>query len=493
MAGPGRYPLSVGIALLGLGPYVVLSTALVPVREPLASSLGSSPAAVGLAIGIGSAAYAVGAVLAAQLALLVVQRRLFLVAESLFVVASAVAAMAPGTAVLAPALVLQGLAAGAMLISALPPLITRFGAGRVALSAAIVNVGIFGASTLGPIIGGFAAEGEQWRWLFAGATVLAVAGLVVAAVGYERWDPPEPEARVDGPALGLVVVTTVAGFVAASLVSGHGLRSWAVILPAVAAVVALVALLVVESRRTDPLIPVSALSTQLPVTGILVAMVGGAVVVTATDLLQTRLGSVEGRAPTEVAAAFWPMPLGALAGAAVFWAVFRTRFVPVLVDVGLAALGVGCLLATGDATGAACLLLGFGAASTVSPGLFLTGLGLRSSELGRGFALVQLLRSMATYAVGPVALALVTRSSDQAGAVRIGLVTMAVVAAAGLVVAVVLPALSGARLRAPDLEAWLDGEQGLPSPATAVHLRPQTDDDDAEPLVPERLRSRRTR
>jgi len=488
VAARGRYPLAVGIALLGLRPYVVLSTALVPVRQHVATSIGTSQSVLGLATGLGSAAYAVGAVLAAQLSLLVVQRRLFLTAESVFVVGSLAAALGPSSAVLVPALVLQGLAAGAMLVSSLPPLITRFGAGRVALSAAIVNVGIFGASTLGPIVGGLLAAGEDWRWLFAGATVLAAAGLVVAAVGYERWDPLEPEARVDGPALGLVVVTTVAGFVAASLVSTHGVRAWAVLAPATGALAALVLLLVWEMRRPDPLIPVSALSTQLPVTGILVAMVGGAVVVTATDLLQTRLGTVEGRPAADVAAAFWPMPVGALIGALVFWAVFRTRFVPVLVDVGLVALGLGCLLATGDQTWAACLLLGLGAASTVSPGLFLTGLGLRSDQLGRGFALVQLLRSIATYAVGPVALALVTRSSDQAGAVRTGLIVMAALAAAALVVAILIPALSGARLRAPDLEAWLDGERGLPSPATAVHLRPSKDDDDAEPLVPERLR-----
>ena len=487
MARRAGYPLAVGIALLGLGPYVVLSTALVPVREPLAASLGTSQATLGLATGLGSAAYAVGAVVAAQLALLVVQRRLFLTAESVFVAAALAAAVAPSSAVLAPALILQGLAAGAMLISALPPLITRFGAGRVALSAAIVNVGIFGASTFGPILGGLAAGGDDWRWLFAGATVLAVAGLLVAATGYERWDPPEPDARVDAPALALVLVTTVAGFVAASLVSGHGVRAWPVVAPAIGAAVALVALLVWEVRRPDPLIPVSALSTQLPVTGIMVAMAGGAVVVTATDLLQTRLSTVEGRGPAEVAAAFWPMPIGAVVGAVVFWALFRTRFVPVLVDVGLLALALGCVLATGDATWAACLLLGFGAASTVSPGLFLTGMGLRSDQLGRGFALVQLLRSMATYAVGPVALALVMRSPDQGGAVRIGLLSMAAIAAVALVGAIVIPALSGARLRAPDIEAWLDGEQGLPSPATAVHLRPSTDDADAEPLVPDRL------
>jgi len=56
-------------------------------------------------------------------------------------------------------------------------------------------------------------------------------------------------------------------------------------------------------------------------------------------------------------------------------------------------------------------------------------------------------------------------------------------------VALALPALSGARLRAPDLDAWLeDGEQALPSPRTAIHLRPSVEDEQAEPLLPRRRR-----
>jgi hypothetical protein len=165
----------------------------------------------------------------------------------------------------------------------------------------------------------------------------------------------------------------------------------------------------------------------------------------------------------------------------------------VLIDVGLATLAAGCLLVLAGAESWATLLLGFGAASTVSPGLFLTGLGMESQKLGRGFALVQLLRSMATYAVAPVILALVMRSPDQGDAARAGVLAMAIASVGALLAALVVPALSGARLRAPDLEAWLDGGKGLPSPATATHLRPSVDDDEAEPLVPERLRHGRIR
>jgi hypothetical protein len=63
-----------------------------------------------------------------------------------------------------------------------------------------------------------------------------------------------------------------------------------------------------------------------------------------------------------------------------------------------------------------------------------------------------------------------------------------VLALLGLALSLIIPALSGARLQAPNLDAWLeDGEQALSSPITGVHLRPSVDDDDAHPLLPGRL------
>jgi hypothetical protein len=57
------------------------------------------------------------------------------------------------------------------------------------------------------------------------------------------------------------------------------------------------------------------------------------------------------------------------------------------------------------------------------------------------------------------------------------------------VLSVLIPALSGARLQTPDLEGWLeDGKRALVSPATAVHVRPGVEDEDAHALVPSRLR-----
>jgi MFS family permease len=482
----GRYPIAVAIALLGLCPNTVVSTSFLPLESRLQQDLGAGRVAVGVVLGLSSAGYAVGAVLAAQRVLRHTARRVFLGGELLFVVASAASALAPDLPVFALGRVLAGLAAGAMLISALPPLVTRFGAARVALSAAIVNVGLFGVSALGPLIGGLVTGGDGWRWLLGATALLGLIGLAVAHDGYEPFDPPEPERPVDVTALLLVVVATVATFLAASLVAGSSVRAPEVWLPFVIGMIALAALLAVEVRRHDALIPVSALTTQLPVTGLIVAMVGGACFVATAELLQTQL--MTGRSAAQAALLFWPAPVGAALASVAFWRLFATRWVPVLVDVGLVALAGGVvLLLTDSSTPAAVLpavlLLGIGAGATVSPGLFLIGLGMPSQQLGRAVALVQLLRSMATYAVAPIVVA-VAPGHD-------GFLAMAVVAAAGLIAALAVPALSGARLRAPDIEAWLAGDKALPSPPTGTHVRPGVDataEDDAEPLLPERLR-----
>jgi MFS family permease len=223
-------------------------------------------------------------------------------------------------------------------------------------------------------------------------------------------------------------------------------------------------------------------------------MVAVAVFVTAVQLVQTVLTDTGGLDPWAVGAAFWPMPVGLVLAAGAFGALFRTRLVPVLVNVGLLALTgatLVLLLARPERPGAATLgatfLLGFGAGATVSPGLFLAALGVASDKIGRAFALVELLRSISGYAVAPVVVAVVAASATPRAGLTTGLWIVLVLALVGLLASLLVPALSGARLRRPDLEAWLDdGEQALDSPTTAVHLRPGVEDDVAEPLLPVR-------
>ena len=79
--------------------------------------------------------------------------------------------------------------------------------------------------------------------------------------------------------LPLAAAATVLPFFATSSLARVGATSPVFLVPFVLGLAALLALIVTQYRSGDPLMPVQALSTQLPVTGTLVAMVAGAVFV----------------------------------------------------------------------------------------------------------------------------------------------------------------------------------------------------------------------
>ena len=492
----GRYAPAVAIALLGLAPNIVLTTAFTQLSPVLVRDLHTSTLAVQLAEGLSNAGYAVGAVIAAQLGQRFVQRRLFLGYEALFVIGSVLAATAPSFGLFFTGRLLQGAATGLMLVAALPPLVTRFGIKPLPLTVAIVNVGLFGATTLGPVVGGPLAAAGDWRPLFWVAAGLGLLGLVVALVGYPEFDPADPSLPVDRSAISLAAGATFLPFFATSVLTARTPTSPVFLVPFVLGLAALAVLVVSQYRKDQPLMPVKALSTQLPVTGTVVAMVGGAVFITAVELAQLFLTDVAHADPRHTGLLFWTMPVGLVVAAALFALLLRTRYLAVLVDAGLVALlgGVALLLLLDPADPDAVvrwsgLLLGFGAGASVSPGLFLAAFGVVSSKLGRAFALVELLRSVAGFAVGPVVVFIARSGSDLETGVQTGLIVLLGLAVLGLLLALAIPAVSGARLRVPDLQGWLDrDEQALPSPTTATHLRPGVQDETAEPLLPERVR-----
>lgn len=490
----GSYALAAIIALLALCPDLVLSTSFLPLSTVQSEDLGTSLTWLQVVNGLSNAAFVVGIVAAAQLSQRYRQRPLVLGYSFVFLAGSVLAATAWSTTPFLVGRVLQGGATGLMMISALPPLITRFGVRRLPWTVALVDVGLFGATTLGPVVGGAAGSGS-WRTLMWVIAFLGAVTVVATYAGYPQLDPVDREIRLDGRAMALTAVAAILIFLSTSWLSATS-WSWRFWAPFVIGFLTLAALVVDQRRRRGALMPVGPLSTQLPVTGTVVAMVAGAAFVTAVELTELYLADVAGLSPISAGSLFWPMPVGLVPAAALFGLLFPTRFLPYLVNLGLLALIAGCatlllLTPTGrtEAVPWAAALLGFGAGATVAPGLFLAGLGVSSQLLGRAFALVQLLRLVTTYAVGPVVVYLAQRQGTLFGGVRLGVWITLALSMGGLLVSLLVPALSGARPHEPDLEGWLErGERGMPSPATAVHLRPGTEDEEAHPLVPSVLR-----
>jgi MFS family permease len=462
------------MVLLALTPYLVLSTAGEALTPLVEKDLGLGATGMQLTAGMANAAYAFGAVAGLQLSVRLPVRRLLLVFSSLFVVGSVLAAWAPVPGLHVAGRVVQGLTTGAMLIAAVPPLVIGNPKDKLPYTAAVMNLGIFGATALGPVVGGLAAGTGTWRpffWIIAG---LGLAGFVAALLTYEDQQPQDPDAPVDAVAVGVAAAGCALAFFGAAFVQGRHLLSVPVLLPLLLGVALIAFVLVHEYRSDDPLMPVERLATTLPVAGIAAAMIAGAASVAAVELTQSALAQLK-TAPGHIGALFWPELGGALATAILFGRLFFTRATPFLVAGGLLALGAGAVLLTGVSGGGDARVLvgsglvGLGTGASVSPALFLTGFSLVSDSLPRVFALVELLRGVAAFMVAPLLAHLAMTTS---GGVRVAMWVTAGLALGGAVVVTLIYVLGGARPDEPRADEWLAGEEpALESPPVLALVR----------------------
>lgn len=475
----GNYPAAVAMALLALSPFIVLSTASLLVEQDVVRDLGTSRFGSQLASGLANAGYAFGAVAAADLIKRVSGRTLYLACEALFVVGSLLGTFAPEIATFTVGRVLQGVATGMLLVAALPPLVTNHGVDKLPLTAAYINLGLFGMVTLGPTVGGLAGSFHAWRLLFGIVAVFGFGGLVVGLLAFARGDAPSPRMGFDFSAIPVAAMATVLPFLAVSWLSRASFTSLGFLLPLVLGLLALGFLVVRQYRKTDALMPVKLIAHTLPVTGIGAAMVAGAGFTTLVELAAVYLLDAEHQPPLLIGGLLATQVLGVAVAAWLFKRVLPTRWLPVLAFGGLLVVVAGgaVLLALGPGHGfvvvaVAGLLLGFGAGAGVAPGLFMGGLSAPSSKLGPTFALVELLRSEAAFLIGPVLLQIAMVIRPLASGVRLASLTIVVIGAASAVLLVGLLLLGGRRPHAPDLQTWLDGDEpAYDSPRLAAVLR----------------------
>ncbi len=472
----GSYAATLAVVLLALSPDIVVTTSYHFLVPGLTGDLGTGKTTLRVAEGLSNAGYALGAILGGDLTQRFRQRHLVLSAETAFVLGSVLAAAAPGAWTFSAGRILQGLATGLLLVSTLPPLVRQFPPGRMPLTAAAVNVGFFGAVTAGPLIGGAVATGSVWRWYFAGLAGLGALALVLAWLSLPVTDPPAPERPVDVPALVLAALGTGLAFYGVARLGSVGFASPLFYGPLAGGLLSLVALLLVEQRRAEPLVPVQALKSNVPLAGTVVAMAGGAAFVTFLLLGEMYLQDVAQWSPLHTGLAYWPQVVALVAASVAYWRLFLTRWVPHYILAGMVLLLVGGLplVLVGPSGGAfavaaASAALGAGAGMTVSPALWLAGLAMAPALLGRIFALVELVRSEADFLVGPV-LEHVARTHGSGGAALAGGVREAafvtlLLTLAGTVGAAWLYLADGKRPERPDVQQWLqDGELAVSSP-----------------------------
>jgi MFS family permease len=471
----GSYWTTFAIVMIALCPNIVVTTAWTLVTRPIGHSLALGPTGLEVTEGLSNAGYALGALIGGDLTQRFRQRPLHLGFQSLFVLACVLSVVATGWPLFAIGRVLQGLATGFLLVIAIPPLVQRFPARRLPITAAGINVAFFGAVCVGPLVGAVSSlSSHDWRYLFGALAAVGLAGVALGLLSLPSDEPPNRELRPDWPAFVLAACATIAPFVGASLLASpsRGYADPAFWAPLAAGVLALGALFVVEYRREDPLTPVHELARPLPLIGILVATLAGAVFVTAVQLTIAFATGVQHASARWTGLQTWPQIVTLLVAAAAFYVLLRTRWLAPFVLVGFVVLtaGVALLLELGHSSTrtvilASTALFGFGAGATVSPSLWLAGFSVGPKLVGRVFALVELIRAEGDYIMAPILRKISITSAGAAGAahgIRHALWITLVISIVSIAVCVAIWVAGRRGFERPDLERYIEaGEPAL--------------------------------
>ena len=459
------YWSAVVLVILALTPFLVLTSSVSSLNEMIGKSVHLSEAALEMTTGMANAAYCFGTVLAIQLTTRLPGRRLLVGFIVAFIAASAVAAWAPTAGLFVAARVVQGLTTALMLIAAVPALIIGWSRERVRPTAMTMNLAVFGAVALGPVVGGVAAGLETWRTVFWVSAGLGVGALAMILLTYEDQEPQDPEAPIDVVSLTLAAFGTGAAFFGVSELTAHGFGEPLVLVPLLGGVALITLLIAHQFSVADPLMPVRKLAGTIPIAAIVVAMCAAAASVGLVDLTQSAL-ELKKADPTHEAMLFWPEFGGALGTALLFGILIYTRWVPVLALAGMGVLAAAGIVLSGVATGSEALVLvgsggvGVGVGASVAPALFTTGFTMPSPQLPRVFALIELLRGAAAFLAGPLLLHMSeTVGATPSSGIQSGIWVAFAIAAVGGIAATAIWVAGRARLQEPDLDPWLEGEE----------------------------------
>jgi nucleotide-binding universal stress UspA family protein/MFS family permease len=466
------------MVVLFLVPYLGLSGALDSLTPTIATSLHTSQQTLGIGYGLANAGYALGTVLAVQLAQHLPQRRLTVVYAALLVIGSVLAAAANGPAMFIVGHVLQGLCTSLLLIASTPPLILGYPVKKLRSTAVIFNLCIFGAVAAGPLIGGAQASFHAWRPLFWIVAGVAFLGLVFALLTFSDAPPADLSAPRDPIAIGLAASGAVLAFFGAAQLLTHGFFDPVAVVPLLVGIALIVTLVVYEYHARHPLLILRALTTTIPVTGVIIAMCAAAAATSAIALTATV--QTTHYTPLHLGLLYIPELAAAIVTAIVFGRIFSTRFIHYYALFGLVVLAAGILVvravvpASSTLTLVGSALIGIGIGASVVPALFMAGYSLRSASIQRVFAILELLRAIAAFLVAPILLHFaITLTGLPSPAFNTALWICFGLAAGGAVVGVLLYVLGRVRPAAAAIETWMGGmEPAWDSPPLLAALRP---------------------
>src|SRR2546426_8647234 len=186
------------------------------------------------------------------------RRRLFLIGTAVFAIASFTSGAAQNQTMLVMSRFAQGAGEALASPAALALVVLLFTDARERTRALGVWGGLAGlGATVGVILAGIIINFISWRWIFFINVPIAAIAIALLPRLVDESRAESASRRIDVPGAVLVtggVLALVDGFLAASR---HSWGSPNVVGPLVIGVAALLAMVVVESRTRDPLIPIT--------------------------------------------------------------------------------------------------------------------------------------------------------------------------------------------------------------------------------------------
>ncbi len=392
------YPLNVANVVLALFPGLINTSAVAILAPVIGHDVGVSPSAVGELPLLNDAALAFGCLLAAELARRIAGRTLFYWLMALSLVTSLVSAAAPNFAVLLVAHVVHGLLGGMLFVVMLPPLMTGFGSAKVRMTATVLVPSLFGAATLGPVLGASVSAPEMWRWMFVGEVVMSALALVLGRLTLAERAPAPTADPPDIVALTLAACGSVGILIGSGALAQHDWNELPALVPLAGGILAFVAMFVFEALAPAPLIPVRRLITSIAIVGAIASVVGSVCFAATQECVILALVRVDGLGIAATGFAIWPEFIAALVAGIVFGRLVGTRWLVLIGTAGLFLTAFSALVARAvmpvDATTAPwiVILAGLGAGFAVTPGLFVVALSFERTFVARAIALLNLLR-----------------------------------------------------------------------------------------------------
>jgi EmrB/QacA subfamily drug resistance transporter len=236
-------------------------------------------------------------------------KRTFMAALTIFLTGSILCGLAWDVNSLIAFRIVQGVGGGMLTPVGMAMLFRAFPPSERAAASAVLAIPITVAPALGPLLGGYLVDYQEWRWIFflnipVGVVALLASGLLL------REEVQGGTGRLDVPGFALSAAGFATMIYALAEAGQHGFGDERVLLFGGIGVALLAAFTVVELKTRDPMIDVRLLGDKLFGASNFVLLVGNASIMGSLFIIPIFLQTQKGLGPFDVGLIMFPLAVG---------------------------------------------------------------------------------------------------------------------------------------------------------------------------------------